>query len=113
MKLQVLTVAIVFSCFAGAAVAGDHQRMLPSVVVTTRSIQTCTPPADTPSCESFHRLIRANFSAREIQMLFGAHSSFPEYLTGGIDRLQKRYKGLVQEYVAAQQAANAAELVAK
>ncbi|CAM5227872.1 hypothetical protein [Rhodanobacter lindaniclasticus] len=113
MKLQMLTIAIVSSCFAAAAVARDHQPMLPSVVVTAKSIQACTPPAYAPSCEGFHRLIRANFSDREIRMLFGHSSTFPEYLTGGIDRLHKRYDGLVQEYIAAQQAANTTELVAK
>lgn len=113
MKLHVITVAIVSSYFAAAAVAGEQQRMLPSVEVSARSIQACTPPAYAPSCEGLHRLIRANFSDREIRMLFGHPSSFPEYLTGGIDRLHKRYDGLVQEYVAAQQAANTTELVAK
>ena len=35
-------------------------------------------------------------------MLFGARTSYPEYLTGGIDRVQRRYELLTQQYLAAQ-----------
>ena len=113
MKLQALTIAIMFSCFAGAAVAGNDQQVMPSVVVSAASIQACTPPAYAPACEDFHRLIRANFSNREIGMLFGASSSYPEYVTGGTERLQRRYHGLVQDYMAGQSAANTSSLAGK
>ncbi|HEY9111544.1 MAG TPA: hypothetical protein VIM92_07210 [Rhodanobacteraceae bacterium] len=60
------------------------------------------PPNDHTgrACDDFSQLVRANFSAREIGMLFGASTSYPESLTGGVERLQKRYQALLQGYVA-------------
>jgi len=107
MKSQAITItlAIAMACagFSGAAVAGNDQTMSP-VYVSAADITACTPPAYDQACEGFHRLIRANFSAREIGMLFGASTSYPESLCGGLERAQKRYDALVQEYVAEQSA---------
>ncbi|MBS0432332.1 MAG: hypothetical protein JSS21_08010 [Proteobacteria bacterium] len=105
MKLHAITIAIAMAAFAGAAAAGNQQTMSP-VYVSPADVAACTPPSDAPACGNFHRWIRANFSEREIGMLFGARTSYPESLTGGIDRLQKRYQALVQEYVAQQNAAS-------
>ncbi len=104
MKLHVIHVAIVLAGVAGSAVAGNQQAF-PRVNVSAAPSLTCEPPSDVPACEHFHRWIRANFSEREIGMLFGARTNYPENLTGGIEHLHGRYQALLQEYVAARAAA--------
>lgn len=104
MKLHAIPIAIVLAGFAGAAVAGNQQA-LPQVNVSAAASSICQPPSDAAACENFHRWIRANFSEREIGMLFGARTSYPENLSGGIERLHGRYQALLQEYVAVQAAA--------
>ena len=104
MKLHVIHVAIVLAGVAGSAVAGNQQAF-PRVDVSATANLTCEPPSDIPACEHYHRWIRANFSEREIGMLFGARTNYPENLTGGIERLHGRYQALLQEYVAARAAA--------
>jgi hypothetical protein len=101
MKLQAITIAVAFAGFAGAAAAQNSNQALSPVVVSGEAA-ACTPPSAEPACGNFHRFIRANFSAREIGMLFGDRTSYPEYLTGGIDRVQRRYEVLTQQYFAAQ-----------
>jgi hypothetical protein len=107
MKLHALITAIAIAGFAGAATAGNPQAQLPALNVSAADVSGCTPPADAPACENFHRWIRANFSQREIGMLFGMRTSYPEYLTGGIDQLTRRYQARLREYVAAQNAGSA------
>lgn len=100
MKLQAITIAISFAGVAGVAAAADNTQPL-SPVMVSGEVAACTPPADAQACGNFHRFIRANFSEREIGMLFGYRTSYPEYLTGGIDRLQRRYQLAVQAYAVA------------
>lgn len=100
MKLYAITLAIAVAGFAGTAAAADQQS-LPMVSVSAAVGSACEPPSDAPVCGSFHQWIRANFSRREIGMLFGDRTSYPEYLTGGIALLRERYQARVQEYVAA------------
>ncbi|HET7930086.1 MAG TPA: hypothetical protein VFL63_01680, partial [Rhodanobacteraceae bacterium] len=64
------------------------------------------------ACDSYNAFLRANFSSRQIGMLFGYQTSYPEYRTGGIDRLQRRYQSLLQQWVASQSDVNAAAAVA-
>lgn len=101
MKLHAIAIAIVFAGTAGAAAAANPHQVLPRVSVSGVDLAVCTPPADARACDNFHGLIRANFSDREIGMLFGARTSYPEYLSGGYDRVRQRYVLMVQEYVAA------------
>lgn len=105
MKLHAIpiTIAIAIAGIAGTAAAGDR-RVLPPVVVSASDLSGCAPPTAAAACENFHYWIRANFSEREIGMLFGARTSYPEYLTGGVERLHERFQTLVQEYVAARAA---------
>ncbi len=105
MKSQAITitVAMVLAGFAGSALAGSDQTLAP-VYVSAADIATCTPPAYELACENFHRMIRANLTVREIGMLFGASSSYPESLSGGVERARRRYDGLVHEYLAEQSA---------
>jgi hypothetical protein len=102
MKLQALSLAIAFTGIAGVAAAADNTREALPPVVVSGEVAACRPPSAAPACGNFHRFIRANFSSREISMLFGNRTSYPEYLTGGIDRVQRRYQLLTQEYVATQ-----------
>ena len=106
MKLRIIAIAIALAGLTGAAAAGQTVETLQPITVSGASIAQCTPPNDHTghACDGFNQLVRANFSAREIGMLFGASTSYPESRTGGIDRLQKRYHALLQEYVAAQNA---------
>lgn len=101
MKLHAIAIAIVFAGTAGAAAAANPHQVLPRISVSGIDLAVCTPPADARACDNFHSLIRANFTDREIGMLFGARTSYPEYLSGGYDRVRQRYVRLVQEYVAA------------
>lgn len=108
MQLHATTIAIAIAAFsASATAAAGNQQPLPPVQIVARDISGCTPPADAPSCENFHRWIRANFSEHEIGMLFGNRSSYPEYLSGGIDTLQRRYETLLQGRIAVQRVARA------
>ncbi|MBU6478521.1 MAG: hypothetical protein KGQ32_11385 [Xanthomonadaceae bacterium] len=116
MKLSAITIAIVLAGMAGVAAATGQNQVLPSVNVQAAGISACTPPNDTTghACDGYNEFLRANFSRREIGMLFGASTSYPESLTGGIDRLHKRYDALLQQYVAAHSAVNAgADVAAK
>jgi hypothetical protein len=103
MKLNAISLAIILAGFAGSAVASP--RDLPPVQVSAAPSLSCEPPSDATACESFHQWIRANFSQREIGMLFGARTNYPENLTGGIELLHQRYESALQEYVAARAAA--------
>ena len=116
MKLSAISFAIAFAGFAGVAFAGQPgQTTLSSVTVSSLGLSGCAPPNDTAghACDAFNQMIRAKFSRREIGMLFGASTSYPEHVTGGIDRLQRRYQVVMQEYLAAQQAASKADVAAK
>ncbi|HEY7872429.1 MAG TPA: hypothetical protein VIC31_06870 [Rudaea sp.] len=114
MKLSAITIAIILAGTAGIASAAGQDKVMPRINVQAAGISACTPPSDAPACAEFHRWIRANFSRREIGMLFGASTAYPEYLTGGIDRLQRRYQVMLQQYVAAHSAVNAgADVAAK
>lgn len=106
MKTHAIAIAIGLAGLAGTANAGN-QREVPPVQVNAVNFTACTPPDDnlTPACESLHRFIRANFSPREIGMLFGFQSSYPDYLTGGIDALRNRYRERLQEFIVTQNTA--------
>jgi hypothetical protein len=101
MKLRAISIAIVMAGFAGVAAAGQPSGTMQPLNVTGSAAE-CAPPNDRTgrACDDFSQLVRANFSAREIGMLFGASTSYPESLTGGLERLQKRYQALLQGYVA-------------
>lgn len=115
MKLSAIYIAIAMAGFAGVAVAGQPHQTMQTVDVSSKALAECAPPNDTTghACDAFNQLIRANFTRREIGMLFGASTAYPEYLTGGIDRLQLRYQAVVQEYLVAQQEASTADVAVK
>ncbi|MBS0383062.1 MAG: hypothetical protein JSR56_11595 [Proteobacteria bacterium] len=113
MKLSAISVAIALAGVVGIASAASQTTIMPSVTVSGAPVAQCTPPTADPACANFHRWIRANFTDREIGMLFGASTAYPEYATGGIDRLERRYHGKLHEYLATQQAASRAEIAVK
>lgn len=59
----------------------------------------CTPPSDLSTCAEWHKVIRENFSPREIGMLFGTATSYPEYATS-YSRVKTRYTRLHDEFSA-------------
>ena len=81
------------SAFAvcGSALAADNT--LETIVVhgSNQSVD-CTPPSSVPGCAALHAKIRANFSPREIQLLFGARTATPEGMNA--------YPGLADRYAA-------------
>jgi hypothetical protein len=97
MKRTLLAIALCSAC-AGYAVAQDEEVLAPVVVEHVdgyRIVENCTPPASAPECASFHALIRQHFSDREIGMLFGAATAYPEYRTS-YDSVRERYDNLVR-----------------
>ncbi|ODU93453.1 MAG: hypothetical protein ABT18_08760 [Rhodanobacter sp. SCN 66-43] len=106
MKLHATIIAIAIAACSATAAAGNQQS-LPTLRIVASDISGCAPPVEASRCENFHRWIRANFSEHEIGMLFGNRSSYPEYLTGGIDALQRRYQTLLQAHVDVPHAAGA------
>lgn len=115
MKLSAISIAVVIAGVLGTASAGQPpSETLPTVNVSAPAA-ACVPPTDVAghACDAFDQMVRANFSTREIGMLFGNQTSYPEHLTGGIDRLQRRYQAVLHDYAIAQQAANAAAVAVK
>lgn len=107
MKLSAVYVAVVLVSLAGVASAAGQNKVMQPITVSGVDVSACTPPNDTTghACDDYDQFLRANFSAREIGILFGYQTSYPESLTGGIERLQHRYQAVLQQYVAAQKAA--------
>ena len=97
MKRTLLAITLCTAC-AGYAVAQDEEVLAPVIVEHVdgyRIVENCTPPAWAPECAGFHELIRQHFSDREIGMLFGAASAYPEYRTS-YDSVRERYDNLVR-----------------
>src|ERR1700756_3686722 len=80
---------------AGNAGAGQN---LDAVKVNSSALD-CTPPNDSQLCSAWHAEIRRNFSSREIGMLFGAATSYPEYRTT-YSSVKERYDRLQGEFAA-------------
>ena len=89
--------AIAFLSVAGYAAAQDT---LEPVIVDHVDgywiAENCQPPSAAPECAGFHEMIRQNFTEREIGMLFGAATSYPEYRTS-YSQVRERYDNLVRQ----------------
>ena len=84
--------------YACAEVVYEDQVLAPVIVEhvdVNRLVQNCTPPQSAPECASFHELIRQSFTEREIGMLFGAATSYPEYRTS-YNSVRERYESLLR-----------------
>lgn len=115
MKLSAISIAIVLAGIAGVASAAGQSKVMHPIVVSGAPISECLPPNGNTghACDAFNQLVRANFTPREIGMLFGYQTSYPESLSGGVDRLEHRYQAVLQQYIAAQNAAKGANVAAR
>jgi hypothetical protein len=101
MKRTLFAIAISIATmgYACAEVYVDDDQVLAPVIVEhvdiNRLVQNCTPPAAAPECASFHELIRQSFTEREIGMLFGAATAYPEYRTS-YSSVRERYESLLR-----------------
>lgn len=98
MKTPLLAVMLTLLAGSGAAFAAPAQRELAPITVQSRSVD-CTPPSAAAVCSALHAEIRREFTLREIGILFGARTSYPESQTAyaGLDL---RYRALVREVAA-------------
>lgn len=66
-----------------------------------RPLGDCTPPSTEPNlavCQAVAADLRRNFTDHEIQMIFGAWSHYPEYLTS-YAHLSDRYQDFLRNYM--------------
>ncbi|HEU4664870.1 MAG TPA: hypothetical protein VFS55_12655 [Dokdonella sp.] len=99
--MKTLTAIVAATIATGAcdsALAGSAQRPLEAVTVRSQQLD-CTPPSSLAACSALHARIRLQFSPREIGMLFGARTSYPEASTT-YERVSLRYAALVREVAA-------------
>ncbi|MGH8041920.1 MAG: hypothetical protein ACREPN_07750 [Rudaea sp.] len=94
----ILSTAIGLAAAYGLANAGQS---LAPVNVNATAQANCTPPNSQAVCAAWHEQIRRNFNQREIGMLFGARTSYPNY-GASFDRVKARYGALQGEFTAAQ-----------
>ena len=90
---------------------GDDLQVAPSMVESANGNldATCAPPSDFVACTAWHRVIRANFTPREIGILFGTATSYPEYATS-YARIKGRYERLQGEFLADRRPARTASV---
>ena len=98
--------------FATSSFANAGERQSLDAVKVNSSGQDCTPPNDSAVCSAWHEEIRRNFSSREIGMLFGAATAYPEYKTS-YSKVKARYERLQGEFAATHLAADAVALNVK
>jgi hypothetical protein len=98
----VLLTAFISQSHAAASTQDGDLQIAPSMAeFTPHELDTsCAPPSDLVECTAWHKVIRANFSPREIGILFGTATSYPEYATS-YSRIKSRYVRLHDEYSAA------------
>ncbi len=96
-----ITAIAATSLLALSAAASAGQELQP-VTVHQVSVGGCTPPTNAAVCESWHQEIRRNFSEREIGMLFGARTAYPEYRTS-FSGVENRYNHLLNSFAAINQ----------
>lgn len=88
--------ALAFLSVAGYA--GAQQTLEPVIVDHVDGYwiaENCQPPSSAPECAGFHEMIRQHFTDREIGMLFGAATAYPEYRTS-YNQVRERYDNLVR-----------------
>jgi hypothetical protein len=99
MKRTLFAIAISVATIGYASAQAYDDQVLAPVIVEhvdiNRLVQNCTPPQAAPECASFHELIRQSFTEREIGMLFGAATAYPEYRTS-YSSVRERYESLLR-----------------
>lgn len=91
-----IALATIIATVCGSA--GAAQRELEAITVHSRHVD-CTPPSSAAFCSALHAQIRSHFTMREIGVLFGARTSYPEAQVA-YERLNARYQNLVREVAA-------------
>jgi len=94
MKRTLLALAF----FSAAGYAGAQETLEPVIVDHVDGYwiaENCQPPSSAPECAGFHEMIRQHFTDREIGMLFGAATAYPEYRTS-YSQVRERYDNLVR-----------------
>ena len=99
------TLAIIAGIGLALAGSAGASQNLEAVKVDSSSLD-CTPPNDSQVCSAWHAEIRRNFSSREIGMLFGAATSYPEYRSS-YSKVKARYDRLQGEFAATHLSADA------
>jgi invasion protein IalB len=101
MLAAMLLTAIASQSHAAVSMQGDDLQIAPSMVELApgKLDAACAPPSDLGACAAWHQVIRANFSPREIGILFGTATSYPEYATS-YARIKSRYERLQGEFSA-------------
>lgn len=96
-----LLAAFAAQSHAVVSMQGDDLQVAPSMLELTpgKVDAACAPPSDLVACAAWHQVIRANFSPREIGILFGTATSYPEYATS-YARIKDRYVRLQGEFSA-------------
>ncbi|HSC09989.1 MAG TPA: hypothetical protein VLC97_03365 [Rhodanobacteraceae bacterium] len=96
-----LLAAFAAQSHAVVSMQGDDLQVAPSMLELTpgKVDAACAPPSDLVACAAWHQVIRANFSPREIGILFGTATSYPEYATS-YARIKNRYVRLQGEFSA-------------
>lgn len=107
MKSHQLVIAVGLFAFAAIASAGESQSPLKTVTVHPAPSPAqaapggytldCTPPNSAIECAAFHKEIRRNFSSREIGMLFGASTAYPESRSA-YSKVAQRYDAFTRLY---------------
>ena len=97
-----LLTAFVSNTHAAVPARDNDLQIAPSIAGSTANDldDSCTPPSDLATCAAWHKAIRANFTPREIGMLFGTATSYPEYATS-YSRIKNRYEQLHGDFSAA------------
>lgn len=96
-----LLTAFASQSHAAASMQGEELQIAPSMVESMHNEldTSCVPPSDLVACTAWHQVIRANFSPREIGILFGTATSYPEYATS-YARIKSRYERLQGAFTA-------------
>lgn len=95
LTLGVATALLAVSGLCGAA-SDTLQRTLTPITVSHDTLLDCTPPSSEEACAFMHAQIRHVFNKREIGMLFGARSSYPEYLAS-YAQVNERYRAFLRD----------------
>ena len=79
------------------ALAGNGPQSTLAPITVQQDLQhDCTPPSADRECAALHRQIRHTFNKREIGMLFGSRTSYPEYPIA-YPRASARYQAFLRD----------------
>lgn len=105
MKLSAIVTAVALAGIAGVAVAGNAAQT-PRPLTASQVSARCMRPGQAPThaCDALYRLIRANFTPRELNAIATWEASHPEYLFTDMLALRERYIAVLQRYASTRQA---------